>query len=186
MRTNPYPEYSLLRESDSEREARHLIVLTVNGPGETILIQFSAGFHSEITRGTEYETRKKADDLAQEWTTKEGFKLASDSKRIFEPLPHILALARFMGHRVVYDDRFSSNRNFTGEVSLEKWPGMTAKNGGGYEYSYTGTMILARPTLPPNHALNMRPNTNAEAIEVIRKSVGILNTVGPAREFVLG
>jgi len=182
--TNHFPEYSLVNEAS--HEVRRLIVRSVSGPGETILTQFRAGVPTEVVRGTEYETRKRADELAQEWTKTEGFRLTSDSNPIFEPLAHVTALARFMGHKVVYDGSFKDNRNLTGAVPLEQWPGMAANNGGGYQYSYTGTMILARPTLPPNHGSNIRPKTNEEMLDVMRKAVPILDAIGPAREFVLG
>lgn len=179
-------EHTLAKEKHPGREVRHLLIESENGPGATNLFQVSAGVVTKVASGTEYETRTKAEELAREWAKKEGFELSSDRNPAFEPLKHTISLARFMGHRVLYDPRAKGGMNFTGAVPLEKWAGMAAKNGGGYEYAFTGTKILARPTLPPNHGLDMNPKDNQEWAATMQKVVQILNTVGPGDEFVLG
>ena len=97
------------------------------------------------------------------------------------------ALAR--GHRFIYDNRYKSMRppiNATGAVPLTEWPGLQGNNGGGYEYAFQGMTIVARPTLPPNHGLNLRPKDNKETLDVMRQAVEKLENVGPTVEFLLG
>jgi hypothetical protein len=106
----------------------------------------------------------------------------------FGSLQDAVAQAIADGHKVVYDQRFKNIRvrNLTGAVTLSRWPGLAGKNGGGYEYAYTGLTIRARPTLPPNHGLNMQPKDSPETLDVMRRAAKILDSVGPAVEFVLG
>jgi hypothetical protein len=59
----------------------------------------------------------------------------------FGPLQDTVAAALAEGQEIIYDERFKSTRtvplNVTGAVPLRQWPGLTGKNGGGYEYAYT-------------------------------------------------
>jgi hypothetical protein len=106
----------------------------------------------------------------------------------FGSLKEAVALATASGYKIIYDNRHKSTQppfNITGAVCLSKWPGLTGKNGGGYEYAFTGTTIIARPTLPPDHGMNLRPKDNKETLEVLRQAAQILEEVGPTAEFLL-
>jgi hypothetical protein len=97
-----------------------------------------------------------------------------------------VTLAMLMGYKVVYDPTYADvRRNLTGEVPLAQWPGRAGKNGGGYQYAFTGTLILASPTLPPGHGIKMAPGTK-EFIQTMRQVSELQNTVGPFAELVLG
>ena len=91
------------------------------------------------------------------------------------------------GHKVVFDPAHADVRrkNLTGVVPLAQWPGRSGRNGGGYQYAFTGTTILASPTLPPGHGINMAPSTE-EFIRTMRQAVELQKTVGPLVELVLG
>src|SRR5690242_769575 len=97
----------------------------------------------------------------------------------FGPLKDATMLAAASGYTIVYDNRYKSatSLNLTGAVPLAEWPGLTGKNGGHYEYAFNGTTIIARPMLPPNHGLNMRPKDNKETVEVLRQAAEKLKDV---------
>ena len=106
----------------------------------------------------------------------------------FGSLKDAVALALGSGYKIIYDNRYKSMRppfNATGAVPLAEWPGLQGKNGGGYEYAFNGTTITARPTLPPNHGLNLRPKDNKETLEVMRQAVESLKDIGPTVDFLL-
>ena len=98
-----------------------------------------------------------------------------------------VTLAMLMGYKVVYDPSYIDMRrmNLTGAVPLAQWPGRSGKNRGGYQYAFTGTTILASPTLPPGHGINMAPNSK-EFIQTMRQAIELQKTVGPLVELVLG
>lgn len=60
--------------------------------------------------------------------------------------------------------------NLTGAIPLAKWPGRSGKNGGGYQSAFTGITLLASPTLPPGHGINMAPSTE-ELIQTMRQAI---------------
>lgn len=186
MRTHPLLEYSLIKEKRPGRDVRHLLIQSVDGARLTNLLKLEAGVKTELASGTEYEMRKKAEALMREWVEKEGFKLVADSNKAYAPLEHTAALAALMGYTVVYDPTREQGINVMGATPLAHWPGMAAKNGGGYEYAFDGATLLAQPTLPPNHGLNMEPDSTEEFAAVMGKAIAILKTVGPHAQFVLG
>ena len=173
-----------LTKQSPNNEVRHLVLHLVNGSHETILSQITNCAETKIATGTEYDMRQEAITLAQTWATEEGFVFPREGVPVFDSLKNTVALAVIMGHTLVYDPNLAA-QNVTGAVPLTRWPGMTAKNGGGYEYAYDGLKIIARPTLPPGHGLDMAP-TKAEFIAVMQKATALLATVGPMREFLLG
>jgi hypothetical protein len=148
---------------------------------------------STIADGTEYEMRQQAETLAREWIEKEGFRFPSERVPVFESLKETIKLALIMGYTVVHDNKYINNnmtdpqkRNPLGVVPLADWPGMTAKNRGGYEYAFDGSTIVARPTLPPNHGLNMKPKNAEETVAVLQKAMALQKTVGDTATFLLG
>lgn len=189
MRTeNPIRHATL--EKAPGNEVRHLLIDLVDGAHETNLVQLSDGFETPIATGTLHEMRQKADALVQLWISNEGFKRPKQ-KFSFEPLERAVALAMKMGFTRLYDsehEKFDPPRSFnlTGAVPLGTWPGMTPKNGGGYLYALDQTILRARPTLPPNHELNVVPSDPKEVRAYWIKLKAFLDTVGPFREFRLG
>jgi hypothetical protein len=119
-----------------------------------------SGVQSEIGTGTQYETGQKADAVMQKWAG-EGFRYQREREPAYEDLKSTVTLAMLMGYKVVYDPEHRDLRreNLTGAVPLAEWPGRAGKNGGGYQYAFTGMTILASPTLPPGHGINMAPST---------------------------
>lgn len=171
------------------QDARHLLIFFLNGSAETELIQVNAGVQSSIAIGTEYEMKQQAEAIAQVWMEDEKFTRLADDKFAFEPLDRTIALAIKMGFKSVYDRHFIKkewpNPNFTGEVPLSSWPGMTAKNGGGYLYALDQMRLHARPTLPESQEPLVAPSDGKEFAAFILKHKAILDTVGPFVEFVL-
>jgi hypothetical protein len=168
---------------NDDTEIQHLLLTSIDGTNQAVLSAMAGGTETEIARGAQYEM----EDKAREYITAGKFRVAGDDDKIFEPLRNTMALAIACGHTIVYDPRYKKfPQNPIGTVPLNSWPGLTGNNGGGYEYALDGLKILARPTLPPNHGLNMKPPTNAEMVNVMRSAIKILNTVGPAAEFILG
>ena len=157
----------------------------------TKLVELKNGIEREIAIGTQFEMTQKADALVQEWLAQDGFKYHSHDNPVFEPLERTIALATKMGFTIVFDARLQNldlrrgRLNATGATPLSKWSGMTPKSGGGYLYALDGLKILARPTLPSNHGLNMTP-TSAEVPAVLLKAAKALDAVGPYAEFILG
>lgn len=187
-RTKPW-HYLTLQKSD-KKEVRHLLIVFVNGSSETQLVQFADGVESTIATGTEYETKLQADTLAQAWSAAEGFERLSQGKFAFELLERTVALAIRLGFSVIYDERFKRtnlpNPNFIGAVSLSKWPGMTAKNGGGYIYALDQMRLYAQPTLPPSLTPLIAPTDGKTFAAFVLKQKAALDAVGPFAEFVLG
>lgn len=167
---------------NDDKEIQHLLLTSIDGTNQAVLSAMAGGAETEIARGAQYEM----EDKAREYITAGKFRVAGDDEKIFEPLKNTVALAIACGHKVVYDSRYKKFPNVTGAVPLSSWPGLTGNNGGGYEYALDGLKILARPTLPPNQSLNMKPATNEETFNVMRSAAKLLNTVGPAAEFILG
>jgi len=168
-------------------EVRHLLIHPVNGPKLTTLSQLVSGVQTEIAKGTQGEMDGQADALMREWA-REGFRPKADREPVYEELGSTIKLAALMGYRVVYDPerRDVGRGNLTGAVTLAQWRGRSGKNGGGYQYAFTGSTIFAVPTLPPGHGINMTPASNEETVQVLQQSAKLLKTVGPSYEFVLG
>jgi hypothetical protein len=170
-------------------EVRHLLIYLVDGARETRLDQLSAGSETAIATGTQYEMEQKADALAQLWITNEGFKRQPQDEFVFEPLERTVALAMKMGFTIVFDPSYTKmdrpHFNLTGAVPLSTWRGMTPKNGGGYAYALDQMRLHARPTLPPNHELNVGPSDPKEFPAYLVKVSAFLKTVGPFAEFTL-
>lgn len=173
-------------KSSSPHEVRHLLILSVEDPSVTVLTKLVSGIQSEIGTGTQYETNQKAEAVMQGWA-KEGFRYQRDREPVYEDLKSTVALAMLMGYKVVYDPTYRDvrRRNLTGAVSLAQWPGRSGKNGGGYQYAFTGTTIIASPTLPPGHGINMAPGPE-EFVRVMQQVIALQKTVGPIDELVLG
>ena len=129
---------------------------------------------------------QKADAVMQEWAV-EGFRYQREREPANEDLKSAVTLAMFMGYKVIYDPTYADVRrmNLAGAVALAKWPGREGKNGGGYQYAFTGTTLLASPTLPPGHGINMAPSTE-EFIQTMRQAIELQKTVGSLVELVLG
>jgi hypothetical protein len=171
-----------VKHKQDEEEVRHLLLDSIDGAHTVVFSEMANGVETELARGTQYEMEGKA----RERISSGNFQATPDDEKVFEALRNTVALASACGYRTVYDGRNKSALNIVGQVPLSEWRGMEGKNGGGYEYALDGMKILARPTLPPNHGLNMKPATNQECLEVIREASKILESVGPAVEFVLG
>jgi hypothetical protein len=129
---------------------------------------------------------QKADAVMQEWVG-EGFRFQREREPAYEDLKSAVTLAMLMGYKIVYDPTYADVRrmNLTGAIPLANWPGRSGKSGGGYQYAFTGTTLLASPTLPPGHRVNMAPST-AELIQTMRQAIELQKTVGPFAELVLG
>ena len=182
MSNRPFIEYTLVKDRPRKKEVRHLLIHPVDAPSVVNLSQLIAGVETPIATGTEYEMRQKANAVMRQWK-EQGFELERDP--VFAPLRHTIALARSMGYTFVYDPR-DGMRNLLDKVPLAEWTGITPKIGGGYEYAFEGTTMTARPTLPPNHGLNMSPKTTDEMVQVMKAATELQNQVGPTVTFVLG
>ena len=179
--------HTMVKEAASSVEARHLLLHTPNGPSHATLQQFASGVVTDIGTGTEYEMNQKADSVMQEWA-RPGFRFPRKDEQVFESLGRTTTLARLMGHSEVYDpEKYRDVRtgNLTGAVSLADWPGRHGKNGGGYHYAFAGTKIIASPTLPPGHGINLAPSRE-EFVSTMRQIISLQKTVGLVTEFVLG
>jgi hypothetical protein len=183
---NPRHILHTLKKRGAGKEVRHLLMDLTNGSGAAVLSQLVHGVETHIATGTEYEMGQKADALARDWVANEEFEYAPDDQPVFDSLKNTIALAAMMGHTFVYDSRYKSSRNLIGEVPLTQWPGMTARNGGGYVYAFDGMKIIAEPTLPSNHGINMGFKTAKETTTSLRKIAALRETVGPRVEFLLG
>lgn len=173
----------------SPREVRHLLLESVDGYSVVNLVQLSAGIANQIATGTHYEVSQQADALVQQWVEGEGFERRATDKPAYEPLAATVALALRLGHEIVYDNRFKKldrpPLNATGTVRLSDWPGMTPKNGGGYEYALLPTSIHARPTLPPTGKPLVVPTGGQELAAFLLEVKALQDTVGPSAEFLL-
>lgn len=171
------------------RQARHLLILFLNGSADTELVLMENGVASSLARGTEYETKEQAEAIAQIWVEDEQYTRLGPDKLAWEPLAATMALAEKMGFTSVYDGRFVKrtwpNPNFTGEVPLASWPGMTPKNGGEYCYALDHIRLHARPALPESVGKIVAPSDGKEFAAFALKYKAILDGIGPAREFVL-
>lgn len=186
---NEYPTlHTMVKDTTkaSQYDARHLLVHSVNGSSNSTLRQFVSDELTEIGTGTEYEMDLKAHALMQEWA-REGFRYRREREPVYEKLERTVTLATLMGYKVVYDpERVDVRRgNLLGVVPLVQWPGKPGKNGGSYHYAFMGTTILASPTLPPGHGINMAPSSE-EFIRTMQQILALQKTVGPSCEFVLG
>ena len=186
---NEYPTlHTMVKDarSGSPHEVRHLLIHSVEGPSGKVLTKLIAGVPSEIATGKHYEMEQKADAVMQEWAG-EGFRYQREREPAYEDLKSAVTLAMLMGYKVVYDPNYVDMRrmNLTGAVPLAKWQGKAGKNGGGYQYAFTGMTILASPTLPPGHGINMAPSSE-ELFHTMRQAIELQKTVGPLVELVLG
>jgi hypothetical protein len=129
---------------------------------------------------------QKADAVMQEWVG-EGFRFQREREPAYENLKSTVTLAMLMAYKIVYDPTYADVRrmNLTGAVPLAKWQGRSGKNGGGYQYAFTGTTLLASPTLPPGHGINTAPSTE-EFIRTMHQMIELQKTVGSLVELVLG
>lgn len=148
-----YPTlHTLLKDvtKTSPHQVRHLVIVPVDGSKVTVLLQLISGTQTEIATGTEYEMCQKADTVMQEWAG-EGFRFQREREPAYEDLKSAVTLAMLMGYKVVYDPTYADVRrmNLMGTVPLAKWPGRSGKNGGGYQYAFTGTTLLASPEVAP-------------------------------------
>jgi hypothetical protein len=170
----------------SPHEVRHLLLHSVEGASDKVLTKLISGVHSEIATGKHYEMEKKVDAVMQEWG-EEGFRYRREREPAYEDLKSTVTLAMLMGFKVVYDPLLADVRrmNLTGAVPLAQWQGRAGKNGGGYQYAFTGMTILASPTPPPGHGINMSPSTK-ESFQTIRQAIELQKTVGALVELVLG
>jgi hypothetical protein len=172
-----------------EKETRHLLIYSVDGARETKLTQLIAAVETPIATGTQHEMQQLAASVAQSWIADQGFKRPPENQPVFEPLDRTIPLATKMGFTVIYDPRFKSMSappfNPTGAVSLSTWPGMTPKNGGGYEYALVNVTLHARPTLPPSHEPLVAPTDGKEFAAFMLSMSTSLDAVGPAVEFLL-
>ena len=173
----------------ANHDARYLIIQSVDGSRVTNLSQMSGGVETLLGTGTEYEMRTKADELIKSWTKDEGFKWLSDRELAWESLPKVIALAKRMGFAAIYDGRFKQMQrppfNPMGVIQLDSWPGMTPKNGGGYEYALGLLTLHARPTPPPNSLPTVSPTDGKEFAAFLLKHLELLKSVGPTVEFIL-
>jgi hypothetical protein len=188
-RMNDYPTlHTMIKDArnDSPHEVRHLLIRPVEEQDDEVLTKLISGVQSEIARGKHYEMEQKADAVMQEWA-KEGFRYQREREPAYEDLKSTVTLAMLMGCKVVYDPAYVNmqKRNLTGAVPLAQWPGRSGKNGGGYQYAFTGTTLLATPTPPPGHGINMAPSPK-EFIQTMRQLIEAQNSVGPFVELVLG
>ena len=172
--------------SGSPHEVRHLLIHPIKGESGNVLTKLISGVQSEIGTGKLYEVEQRADAVMQEWA-REGFRYQREREPAYEDLQSTVTLAILMGFKVVFDPAYADVRrmNLTGAVPLAQWPGRTGKNGGGYQYAFTGTTILASPALPPGHGINMAPSTE-EFLQTMRQAIELQKTVGPFAELVLG
>jgi hypothetical protein len=176
---------------DSETKVRHLLIYLLDGARVTKLVELANGIEREIGTGTQFEMTQRADALVQDWVARDGFEHRPPDDPVFESLERTISLAEKMGYTTVYDPRSQNPNptggrlNLTGAIPLAQWRGMTPKGGGGYLYALDGMKILARPTLPANHGLNMSP-AREDLPTVLLKAAKALNTVGPFAEFILG
>jgi hypothetical protein len=184
MNNRPFIEHTLVKDRPGTQEVRHLVIHPLDPPSVMRLTQLITGIETPLATGTEYEMREKAHAVMREWIT-EGFERRSDRDPVFEPLQHVVRLAQILGYRVVYDSR-AAKRTVLGQVPLAQWPGITPKLGGGYEYAFEGTSMIARPTLPRNHGLNMSPQTPEETVKVMKAAMELQDKVGPTVTFGLG
>jgi hypothetical protein len=183
--------YSLEKKGRPNNEVRHLILDLTKGSGAAVLSQFTNAVETQIATGTQYEMNQQADALAQEWVAREGFAFPrKNDAPVCDTLKNTVALAISMGYRTVYDSRFKAQKigdlrggaNFLGEVPLNKWPGLTPKNGGGYVYAFNFTTISACPTLPAHINVEIR----ADNISAVSQAIEMLKSVGPHVDFILG
>jgi hypothetical protein len=172
--------YSLVKD-ELAREVRHLLLREVNGASDTALSYMAHGVNIGLESGTEYEMNQKAQSLAEQWKQQSGFRLPRKNEKIFEPLVNIVQLARACAFQFVY-----GNSSIAAAIPLERWKGLTGKNGAPYEYAFEGMKIIAQPVFPADHGLNLHPSTNAETIEMMKQVVELRNSIGPTEEFVLG
>jgi len=171
-------------------EVRHLIWFFDNGPAKTRLVQFSGGVETPIATGTQYEMEQEALVVLNRWK-EEGFDFPGKKQPVFERLDWTIALTMKLGHTHLIDpslqqlDRLPLNP--TGLVPLAKWTGMSAKNGGSYEYALDHMTLCASPRLPPNHELLtlIPPIGTKEFVAYLLAYTEAAKAVGPTRNFVL-
>jgi hypothetical protein len=177
---------SLLRASDNE--ARHLLLYFLRGSAETTLVKFTHGVETPLGNGTEYEMNQKGNDEIQAWVT-EGFKIQPEGK-VFERLPWTIALAKKLGHTIVYDPRLQQTNklpfNATGAVPLDQWAGVPGKNGGGYLYALGNTHIHAQPTPAPNYQPPVPPSGASSGVAFVQSVKALQEAFGQPHEFLLG
>lgn len=168
---------------------RHLLILFHDGYADTELVLMENTVLSSLARGTEFEVKEQAEATAQIWIEDEHFLRLGRNEFAWEPLAPTVALAQVMGFVDVYDSRFKKmtwpNPNFTGEVQLKSWPGISAKNGGRYLYALDQVRLHARPELPARMGQIVAPSDGQELIAFMLKYRAILDSIGPTQMFVL-
>ena len=143
-------------QNRSTGEIRRLILDRLDGSSVTQLVQFGAGPEIPVGKGTEFEMTERGDELTREWVTDEGYRRVPDNELVWETKDHIVPLLLRMGYKGLYDESSKSISpgrqplNLTGAVPLQKWPGLSARNGGEYRYAFDGQQLHANPTLPPH------------------------------------
>jgi len=176
----------MVKEADrgSLREVRHLAVHSFQDLNVAVLTRLVSGVQSDIGTGKLYEMVKWADSVTHEWA-REGFRYQRNP--VYEDLKSAVTLAMLMGYEVIYDPECVDvgTTNLTGAVPLTQWPGRSGKNGGGYEYAFTGTKMVASPTLAPGLGINMATHQE-ELAQTMCQAIDLLNSVGPVVELVLG
>jgi hypothetical protein len=181
----PWLYMSLIKD----QQARHLLLIFHNGSADTELVLMKDGVASSLAHGTEYETKEQAEAIAQIWIEDERFARVARDKFVWEPLAQTIALARKLGFTGVYDRRSIKttwpNPNFTGEVPLSSWLGMTPKNGGRYLYALDQMRLHCRPALPAGLGPLVAPTAGQEFAAFMLKYKEKLDTVGTSQVFVL-
>jgi hypothetical protein len=177
---------SLVRASDGE--VRHLLLFFIDGSSETNLVQSVRGIGTPLEMGTEYEINQKASALLQLWT-KQGFKVQPEGQ-LYERLEWTIPLTLSLGHTIIYDSRFKQldklPLNATGEVPLDKWPGMIGKDSQPYEYALDRMHIHARPAPLPNAKPLVAPTGGKEFAAFMLEHIKHRDAIGPSRDFLLG
>jgi hypothetical protein len=149
-------------------------------PGAKTLSQITAGVHSEIATGTQFEMQQKEDELMRQWSS-EGFK----EEQGLESWGRTLMLLTAMGYHHLFDPKLVNveRLDLTGRVPLTQWSGRTAKGGGEYEYAFDGMKITAQPKLPSNTSLNYK--TTAELPKALLEISRLRESLGPTLTFLL-
>jgi hypothetical protein len=156
-------------------EVRHLLLELVNGHVQTDLILFVDGIESKVFSGTEYESRKKADELGSDWANDEGFTWAQEDEPPCERLEHAIKLAMRLGHNKIYDF------NAIVTVPLKDWPGVQAKNGGSYKYAVMPLGIVAKPQLSEGYPKEL---TTGDIPQQLARLYKAMDEVGKRIEFL--
>ncbi len=167
-----------LRTFNRRSEVRHLLIEGEDASTRTLSTLVN-GVRTEVERGPLYKMEERADALTEQWAD-EGFEYRSDNgPPAFEPLRHVITLAKLMGHATVMQAGHPAS------IPLERWAGCRDANGDEYEYGYDGLNLYAQPKVTAKHGVNMQPKTHEEFIAEISKAIKIRKALGPDRQFIL-